>query len=515
MANSTDQDEVFDFLANPATHHLVTEVKRFNTHGSYVFLAGDDAYKVKRAISYPYMDYSSIGKRRLACEKEIAVNKRHAPDIYVSAIPVTRDAAGLHLGGKGTIVEWVVHMKRFDENATFDRLADEGKLTGHIIDFLADAVAETHRHAPEDRDVSAVNVIKNVILESTEELGSAREIVSHRKVAVLRDAMLQAFEKSEALLRERCQIGKVRHCHGDLHLRNIVLHGGKPVLFDALEFDERLATIDILYDLAFLVMDLYRRNLQTQACRLLNRYLWVSDDEVGEIKGLALLPLFMALRATIRAKVMVSQAALAANPTSVREEINGYVQAATDLLSPSAPYLVAIGGLSGTGKTRLAEVLAPKFGAAPGALHLRSDIERKRRFGVSATDRLPEAAYSSAASESVYADISVLAAAGLKAGRSVIVDATFRSPRDRHELARIAAGAHAPFLGLWLEAPKEVRMARVRDRAGDASDATPEITRDQSTDDIGDMEWAKLDAATGPQAVCETALRLISARPAG
>lgn len=178
MENSTDQDKVLDFLANPATHHLATEVKRFYTHGSYVFLVGDDAYKVKRAISYPYMDYSTIGKRKLACEKKIAVNKRHAPDIYVSAFPVTRDAAGLHLGGKGTIVEWVVHMKRFDESATFDRLAEGGKLTSRIIDFLADVVAEAHRHAPEDRDGSAVSAIKNVILESMEELDSAHEIIS-------------------------------------------------------------------------------------------------------------------------------------------------------------------------------------------------------------------------------------------------------------------------------------------------------------------------------------------------
>lgn len=511
MTDQTDQSEVFDFLADPATHHILTPVKRFNTHGSCVFLAGDNAYKVKRAVKYPYMDYSTIGRRKSACDREIAVNRRYAPDIYVATLPVTRDATGLHLGGDGAIVEWIVHMKRFDESETFDRLAEQGALDNRTIDLLACTVAGAHSEASEYRDPSAVNAIKDVILESMEELGAIPELVSPGKVTALRHALLRAFERNEALLRGRCKIGKVRRCHGDLHLRNIVLHGGKPVLFDALEFDERLATIDILYDLAFLIMDLCELNLRAQACRLLNQYLWASNDEVGEIEGLSLLPLFMALRAAIRAKVTASRASLGADPASARKAVNKYVRAAIDFLSPSAPRLVAIGGLSGTGKTQLAEALASTFGAAPGALHLRSDIQRKKRFGLSATDRLPAAAYSSAASADIYADLGVLAAAGLSAGRSVILDATFRSPRNRHELASIAADLHVPFLGLWLEAPLEVRMERVRARVGDASDATPTVAINQSTDDIGHIEWAELDAAKNADAIYEAALGLIRA----
>lgn len=504
-----EQDQVIAFLANPATHHAIAPVKRLDTHGAHVFLAGSDAYKIKRAVRYPYMDFSTLARREAACKNEIAVNRDGAPDIYLAAIPITRDDTGLNLQGRGDIVEWAVHMRRFDEDATFDRLAARGEISDEIIDQLARTVSDAHERARHKSGFAAA--LREIIVETAEELEVAQAAMFPGKATRLRQHMLQAYEKNYSLLVRRERNGKVRRCHGDLHLRNLVLHGRKPVLFDAIEFDEKLASIDILYDLAFLIMDLCQNGLQAQACRLLNQYIWLSDDEASEIEGLALLPLFLALRAAIRAKVTISQAVLDANPD--HEQIRHFVLAAIDFLSPPAPRLLAVGGLSGTGKTRLAYALGGKIAAAPGALHLRSDIERKKLFHIPATARLESNAYDPAISEQVYQHLMTLGRVCLKAGHSVILDATFRADHERRAAARLAADANVPFSGIWLHAPPAVRLTRVQDRVGDASDATPEVAAKQSSSDTFPPGWTPLDAAGTPDATCKIALGLLQQSP--
>ena len=508
MTTNSEQSAVFNFLSDPATHHLISPVRRFDTHGACVFLAGDHAYKIKRAVSFPYMDFSTIEKRKIACENEIAVNHGNAPELYIGVVPITRDTAGLRIGGKGQVVEWTVHMRRFDEEQTLDRLADKKKLNAGIIDQLAKVISVAHEKAPVKIGASAVVAIRDVIVETLQELDEARDEIPAEIVDLVRSGMLEAHSRYESLLVRRSLNGKVRHCHGDLHLGNIVLQAGKPVLFDAIEFSDSLATIDILYDLAFLIMDLCERGFSEFACRLLNRYLWLSEDEAGEIEGVALLPLFLALRATIRAKVSVAQARL--NPASPREQIQGYMHTASLFITPPPPRLIAIGGLSGTGKTRLADTLSFKIGAAPGSLHLRSDIERKKAFGVAARTRLPATAYSPTASEGVYRRLRALAEAGLRSGRTVILDATFRDPNERHALEDLAARANVTFSGLWLEAPPTIRISRVCNRIGDASDATPGLVNDQDEDDTGTIDWPKVDASQTIGSVSNSALALLS-----
>ena len=504
----TEQDQVIAFLANPATHHAVAPVKRLDTHGAHVFLVGNDAYKIKRAVRYPYMDFSTLAQREMACKNEIAVNRDGAPDIYLAAVPITRDDTGLHLDGSGDIVEWAVHMRRFDEGATFDRLAERGEVSDEIVDQLARTVSDAHKRARQTAGFATA--LREIIVETTEELERAQDASFPGRATFLRRQMLQAYDENYSLLVRREHSGKVRRCHGDLHLRNLVLHDRKPVLFDAIEFDEKLASIDILYDLAFLIMDLCQKGLQAPACRLLNHYLWLSDDEAGEIEGLALLPLFLALRAAIRAKVLVSQAALDANQDD--RQIRDYVLAAADFLSPAAPSLIAVGGLSGTGKTKLAYALAGRFGAAPGALHLRSDIERKKLFNISATDRLQPSAYDPAISRQVYQRLMVLGRTGLAAGRSVILDATFRDDQERQGAVDLAADADVPFSGIWLHALPAVRLTRVRTRVGDASDATPEVAARQSSSETCSPGWTPLDAGGTPAATREIALDLLRQR---
>lgn len=489
------QNAVFSFLADPATHGIASVIKRIDTHGAVVFLAGRNAYKIKRAVRYPYMDFSTLVKRKAACEAEVAINREYAPDIYLAAVPITRDKNELHIDGTGSIVEWAVHMRRFDEDATLDRIADKGLLDPMLIDQLAQVVSDMHQKAPARRGAPAAIALHNVLTESLDELALRKAIFPAEIVQPLRADLLKAYRQNEMLLFQRALNGKVRRCHGDLHLRNIVLQDKNPVLFDAIEFDESIATVDTLYDLAFLLMDLCERGLGAQACRLLNRYLWLSNDEADEIEGLALLPLFLSLRAIIRAKVVTTQADLAADGDQLRAEARKYAEAALRFLAPVGRRLVAIGGLSGAGKSVLATALAPHFGAVPGALHLRSDIERKKAAGYSEFVRLVPDAYSPAASARVYSRLRELAAAALRAGRNVIVDATFLQQEQRVELERIAARTGARFQGLWLEAPLDVLRDRIRERRHDASDATVEVVETQTTQATGAITWQRIDAS--------------------
>lgn len=504
----SDQTDIFAFLGDPAIHGLSEPVKRIDTHGAAVFLAGNDVYKIKRAVRFAYMDFSSLKKRKAACDAEFAVNRANAPAIYLDVVPITRKGDRLQLAGDGEIVEWAVHMRRFDENATLDRI---GELGATLVDDLAQVIVAAHgRAARRPNGHGATISLRRALVETVDELRKCADVFLPSSTETLQSKLIAAFDGAEGQLRRRGAQGKVRRCHGDLHLRNIVLIAGKPVLFDALEFDEALATTDILYDLAFLIMDLCTRNLGGDANRLLNHYLWACEDERGEIEGLALMPLFLSLRAAIRANVAVAQARLNLLAPGLLTEARSYCDAALRFLTPVAPCLVAIGGLSGSGKSTLAAKLAPLFGAAPGALHLRSDIERKRAFGVEFTDRLPDSAYGFDANARVYRGLTDLAATALAAGRSLIVDATYQNPIERQEIGRLAPRMRAPFVGFWLDAPVEIRNRRVADRRDDASDATATVVAAQARDDTGPIEWRRLDASMPIEALTATARSLIN-----
>jgi predicted kinase len=284
------------------------------------------------------------------------------------------------------------------------------------------------------------------------------------------------------LLAERAARGFVRRCHGDLHLGNLCLWEGRPVAFDALEFDEALARVDVGYELAFLLMDLEVKVSRAAANRVMNRVLARSGDHAL----LGALPFWLAQRALVRAKL---------EPARGRDGLP-YLEAAERFLAPVPPRLIAVGGVQGTGKTWLARRIAPLLGVAPGALHLRSDEIRKRRAGLAPEQRLPEAAYAEAESRAVHAEMFAAARETLAAGYSVVLDAVFLDPAMR-DGARAAAGA-APFLGLWLEAPLDVLRARVAARRDDASDATVEVMERAARADPGALDWARVDAAGDP-----------------
>ncbi len=509
-----DQSAVLRLLADPATYGPeVTQVERIDTHGAVVFLAGTRAYKIKRAVAYPYMDFSTLETRHRFCLREREINARSAPELYLDVVPVTESDGGLRLGGDGTAVEWVLVMRRFEQDCLLSSLAEAGKLTPEIMTALADAIAAFHEKAEVRRERAAgAEAMTWVVRENGEEFLERQDLFNRGDSEQLTTAALAQLERLGPLLDSRAEAGRVRLCHGDLHLRNVVLLDGKPALFDAIEFNDAIACIDVLYDLAFLLMDLDHRGLRPFANLVLNRYLQQADAP----EALALLPLFLSTRAAVRAKVAASLDAVAGTePVKLqrRAEAAAYFQRARDYLAPGTARLVAVGGLSGTGKTTLARALAPALGRAPGALHLRSDVLRKQLAGVAELERLPAAAYAQEASDRVYAELRGRAAAALRAGQSVIVDAVCAKPDERVALAEVAAAAGVAFTGLWLEAAPETLAARVTQRRGDASDADAAVVEQQLTYDLGAIDWPRLDAGRPLDELQDEAARLLSSTP--
>jgi hypothetical protein len=493
-ALSRDQSEVVEFLARPDTYG-VELVDRIDTHISVVFLAGERAYKLKRAVKTAYLDYSTLDLRRRFCEAEVEINRRTAPKIYVGVVPVARSAGGgLSLGGAGRPVEWLVEMRRFDQRSVFDELAKSGCLTPILLRQAADAIADLHASADAVRGDDGVAAIRKVIEANARALrAGVPSRFGAADVSAWTEAVEDALERSRSVLDARARDGEVRRCHGDLHLRNICLIDGAPALFDAIEFSDEINTIDVLYDLAFLLMDLDHRGLSDLANLTTNRYLAIT----GDYGGLAALPLFLSVRAALRAHI--SAAVASAQPDGrgaegLAGEPARYLDLARAYLGRREPALLAIGGLSGSGKSSVAKIVAPLLGLAPGAVHVQSDATRKRLFGVRPEERLDARAYSRAASERTYAEMRANAAKVLAAGFSAVADGTFLDAAERAAIEAVAVAAGVPFAGVWLEAPRPVLEERVRGRAADTSDATVAVLADQIGADRGRVAWPTIDA---------------------
>ena len=490
-----DQAEVLDALAKTIAGSTALPVKRIDTQGAVVFLAGDAAYKVRRAIRLPFLDYSTLERRQAASEAEVALNRESAPGIYLRAVAITREDGSLAIGGPGEVVEWATHMRRFDEDATLDKLAERGDLSANLIARLARASHAMHERAPKRDGEAAIHSLETYLDQNEVAFAARPEIFDSARAADLNRLSREALAARRPLLLSRGEQGFVRRCHGDLHLRNIVGIDGEPVPFDAIEFDEAIATGDVLYDLAFAIMDLWERDLRSSANRLLNGYLGAGDEE--NYSGLAALPFFLSLRAAIRAKVEAGNLEHLTGEArgKARESAERYFRFALAFLEPAAARLLAIGGLSGTGKSALAACLAPEFGRAPGAVWLRSDVERKHLFDVGETTRLPDSAYSEAAGRETYARLTRKAARALRAGQSVIVDAVQSRGHERQTISSLAGELGAAFAGLWLEAPRDERRARVERRSGDASDADARVVAAQRAEPLAEAGWFALDAS--------------------
>ncbi len=462
-----------------------------DTHAARIFLAGDRAWKIKRAVLYPYLDFSTLQRRCDALRAECLLNRRTAPDTYLGVWPIRRDAKGkLSLGGAGETVEWILEMRRFPDGALLSEIMDDKALDEPLLTRLASRIADFHAAAVPIETADGAARLGRVIDGNRESARRYPHILSRDAVEALVVRQRKQLARLGALLDERERIGRVRRCHADLHLANVALIAGEPTLFDCLEFDDELASIDILYDLAFLLMDLWRRDAREEAGIVFNRYLDRSpEDEAGN----ALMPLLMSVRAAIRAHVSAVAARNSGDAKALAAK--AYLELASRLLIPEAPCLIAIGGLSGSGKSTLARHVAGAIGAAPGARVIRTDVIRKRLAGVPLESRLPSETYTPAAARHVYAETLRLAAEMLASGRSVILDAVFAEIGDRDEAAALAARFDMHFTGIWLEASPACRRARVAARLPDASDADVAVAEAQKPVAAADLTgWHRIDA---------------------
>jgi aminoglycoside phosphotransferase family enzyme/predicted kinase len=463
------------------------------THISHVFLAGDRVLKLKRAVRLPYADFSTRELRKAACQRELALNRRTAPELYKRVVAVTRDASGrIDLGSAGEAIDWLVEMRAFDQSQLLDRLAKQGPLPSGVARNLGDTIAAFHDKAEVAGGFGGADAIAGIIAGNAEAFAACPSgIFDPEAIATLTQGCERALALQRGLLESRRARGAVKECHGDLHLGNICLIDGRPVLFDCLEFDERLSNIDVLYDLAFLLMDLRAHGLAGDANIVLNRYL----DRRDEVEGLAAMPLFMAVRAAIRAHVTITRNHAAG------QEAKAYLSAAFDILRLVGPRLIAIGGLSGSGKSTAAYRLAPSIGAAPGGRVIRSDVIRKRLFGVSPETALPADTYTLEVTGRVYRSMLDEATKCLAAGHSAILDAVYLRRDERDAVADVARKAKVPFAGIWLEAPAAVLEQRIAGRRNDASDADAAVLRKQLEIDPGRLDWTPIDAANGSDTV--------------
>lgn len=465
--------------AAPATPPEVLE-----THISWVLLAGNFAYKIKKPVKLPFADFSTLAARHRYCEEELRLNRRLAPQIYLDVVPITGSTAAVQFGGAGEPLDYAVRMHRFDQEALFDHLLAAGHLQPEYLDRLADRVATFHADAPVTRE-PAFGTPERVLWSALDNFtdltayaGAERRAALDRLAAWTR----AAHRALEPVFAARHDEGCIRECHGDLHLRNIVLVDDAPVPFDCIEFSEELRWIDVMSEVAFLVMDLLDRGKPALAYRFLDAYL----ARGGDYAGIVVLRFYLVYRALVRAKVhdlRARQADVGTGESKRLQAVTDHYIALADAIAHGAqPALIVMHGLSGAGKSRIAAALVE----ALHAIRLRSDVERKRLFGLAATadshSLVGAGLYGAGASARTYARLAELARPILAAGYPVIVDAAFLARDQRDTFRKLAREAAVPFRIVDCHADSRILRGRIAARAADTnepSEATAAVLEHQ------------------------------------
>lgn len=473
-------------LQNPELYdHPVSGFQVIETHISQVILTGDYAYKIKKPMDFGFLDFSTLERRKHFCEEELRLNRRLAAKLYLEVLPITGTPENPVLGGNGEAFEYAIRMRQFDQSQLFDRMQENGELAPEMLTSLARQVAAFHQQLPPVAEGKPLGTPEAVFAAMQENFDQIRPLIDDADLLAQLDN-LQAwtestFERHRELIAHRRADGLVRECHGDLHLANITRFDGEVTVFDCIEFNEPFRWIDVINDLAFLLMDLEFRGESALANLVLNTYLDYRDD----FEALPLLPLYKAYRAMVRAKIalftMGNPELSQPEKDALMQRYRAYAQLAEDYGSIPNHYLLATTGLSASGKTCVSAAMAGEL----GLIRLRSDVERKRLYGLAPLEssRSPTGGnlYTEEATRKTYQRLADLAGQVLGAGFPVIVDAASLKVHERSLLASVAETQGVPFALIHCEAPEALRREWIRKRKGDASEATEALLEAQQS----------------------------------
>ncbi len=471
-------------LSHPEAYpHTSGKIEVVETHISWIFLTDSFAYKVKKPLNLGFLDFSTLEKRHHCCNEELRLNRRLCREIYLSVVPIVRSANRILMDAEGEVIDYAVKMVRFDRAMELDRMLAKKLLNEEHIDTLSGMIANFHASLPAASSESGFGHPENLIKPILHNFSCMEPIATSRneieRLEFLRNWSIREHQRLYPLFLERKSGGFIRQCHGDMHTGNMVWWKGRIIIFDCIEFNENLSMIDVISDLAFLFMDLAHGGESGLAWRLLNNYLTQS----GDYSALPLLRFYVVYRAMVRAKVTAirySQTSSKNEAKKILEEHRSYIQLALDFTRNKKPLLILTFGVSGSGKTFFSRDIAQRI----QAVHLRSDIERKRLAGLKPLERSEEkgALYSREISRQTYQRLLDLASLCLAGGMTVIVDATFLKRCNRKLFIDLAAARQAPYRILRFFASEELLMERVqrRSQAGnDASDADTAVLASQ------------------------------------
>lgn len=467
---------LIDALARPEAYpHPVNGIERLETHISWVLLAGEYAYKIKKPVDLGFLDFRTLEQRRICCETELRLNRRLAPQLYLAVVPVGGTADAPVIGGAGVPIEYAVKMKRFDQSLLASRQLQQDGLSPGVIERFARRIADFHADtavASADDAYGLPGAIESQAVDNFRQIeGMGTGGVAVRTLASLRSWSAATLSALAPVLARRKAAGRVRECHGDLHLGNVVLDQGELIAFDCIEFSAELRWIDVISEVAFFAMDIVDRGREDLAWRFVNSYLEAS----GDYEGVRVLRYYMVYRALVRAKVhglRARQTGNAPERSRLMAACHGYIALAGRFADQIRPAVIAMHGFSGSGKSAVSSALL----ASLPAVRIRSDVERKRLHGMKPTDR-DEAAmgagiYGDGVTADVYERLNMLGSAILESGYSLVLDATFLQRSQRDGARRLAAAYGAPFLLADCVAPSAVLFDRVAARARDGTDAS-------------------------------------------
>jgi len=469
-----------------AFDHPADSIEVLETHISWVILAGDYAYKFKKAVNFGFLDFSSLVKRHFYCQEELRLNRRFAPRLYLDVVSITGSVAQPVVNGEGEPLEFAVKMRRFSQDCLLGGLAAGRRLLPGHVDEIAVLLAGIHDsidRASENSEFGRAEGIQHWVLDNFSQIRTALQAeAGNSELDRLESWCQQEFSAVRTQLEERRRNGFIRECHGDLHLGNLALIDGRITPFDCIEFNPQLRWIDVMSEAAFLMMDLMDRGYPGLAYRFLNGYL----QRTGDYAGLRILRYYLVYRALVRAKVaalrLVQSARDSDNRAEARRDFDGYISLAVNRATAPAACMLIMHGVSGTGKSWYASQLAEEL----GAIQLRSDIERKRLFGYQADadtgSDVQTGIYSQAASERTYAQLARLASHVVAGGLTVIVDAAFLKLEERQRFQHLAQACDVPFAILHLEADEPTLVARItrrRQLGNDPSEAGIDVLQAQ------------------------------------